>query len=247
MANSNYEKTYALVKSPMNKRLIDKIEKSGQKVIQFPQLETEKIPFDKISGFPVTEWLNFDWLIFFDVFTVDYFLQALEENQMDLFELDTLQVCAYGEAVADRLRFVQLHADVVPQSVETDVVFSALAAYIGEKQMKSKSFLSVIKLSVESEINKKLLEIGAETSELEVYRAKFAETEGNIRLKTLLKSGAVDEFVFSSPEEIIALKEFMSPDLVCEILLETVVTAFNEVTFQSLREYNLKPKYFYMK
>ncbi|MDQ6785412.1 MAG: uroporphyrinogen-III synthase [Acidobacteriota bacterium] len=247
MPNATNEKTYALVSSPLNKRLAGRIEMSGCKVIQFPPIETQKVAFDKKSGVLITEWLNFDWLIFFDVFAVDYFLQTLEENQMDFFELDEFRVCALGEAVADRLRFVQLHADVIPQSVETGAVFDALSAYIGEDMIMSKSFLLVKKRSPENEINIRLSEKGAIVAELEIYRASFTETGENVRLKTLLKGGAIDEFVFSSTEELIALKELLSPDLLAEVLFETDVSATDDVTFQSLKEYNLKPKYFYPK
>lgn len=247
MSNSTNEKTYALVSSPLNKRLAARIETSGRRLVQFPPIETEKIALDEKSDVSANDWLNFDWLIFSDVFAVDYFLQTLEENGKDFFELDGLRVCALGEAVADRLRFVQLHADVIPQSVETEAVFAALSAYIGEDAVGGKSYLSVKKRSAENEINKKLTEKGAIAAELEIYRAKFAETGENIRLKILLKGGAIDEFIFSSTEELITLKEFLSPDSLSEVLFETEVSATDDVTFQSLKEHNLKPKYFYLK
>lgn len=247
MPNPTNEKTYALLPSPMNKRLAARIEANGSRIIRFPQIVTEKIASGKYPGLPAIDWLNFDWLIFFDVLAVDYFLQMLEENKTDFFELDTLRVCALGEAVADRLRFVQLHADVVPHSIETGAVFSALSDYIGENQIRNNSFLSVKKQAAENEINKRLTDCGAKANELDIYSAEFEQTGENIRLKTMLKNGAIDEFVFSSTEELISLKVFLSPDSLMEFLFETSVSATDDVTFQSLKEYNLKPKYFYLK
>jgi len=247
MINSTTEKTYALVSSPLNKRLAARIKASGNRVIQFPRPVTEKIAFDEKAGVCGIDWLKFDWLIFFDVFAVDYFLEMLEENKTDFFELDSFSVCALGEAVADRLRFVQLHADVVPHLIETDAVFSALSAYIGENQVRDKSFLSIKKHAAENQINKKLTLMGAKAEEMEIYRAGFEQTGEDIRLKTLLKNGAIDEFVFSSTEELIALKEFILPNSLSDYLFETVVSATDDVTFQSLKEYNLQPKHFYLK
>lgn len=245
MSNSTVEKTYALVSSPMNKRLADKIEASGARLFRFPQVETEKIAFDEKSATAANEWISFDWLIFFDVFAVDYFLQMLEENQTDFFLLDSIRVCALGEAVADRLRFVQLHADVIPQSVASDAVFTALSAYIGESKIRAEKFLSIKKSSAETEINNKLREKGAVAAELEIYRTRFAENSENIRLKTLLKSGAIDEFIFSSTEELISLKEFFPGESLSEVFFETIISATDTVVFQSLKEHNLAPKYFY--
>lgn len=244
MSISSNEKTYAVVSNPANKKLISKLETSGAKVIRFPQVLTEKISLDEKSNGLLRQSTNFDWLIFFDVFAVEYFLRALEETGIDFFELDAARVCAFGEAVADRLRFAHLHADVIPSFVEPDAVFTSLAGYIGADEIDGKSFLSIKRRAAQNEIIDKLSEKGAIVAELEIYGASLAESSEAARLKALIKGGAIDEFVFSSPEDLPALQLFLPSDSIPEILLEINISAADEVTFQSLTEHNLKPRFF---
>ena len=239
MTNSTPEKIYALVANPANKKLISELEANGAKVIRFPQIETEKTPLDEKSVRLLENLHDFDWLIFSDVFAADYFLLTLEENGRDFYELDALRICTLGEAVADRLRFVQVHADVVPGSVKTEAVVASLAAYIGETEIGGKRFLLIKRVTsaAENEIVNKLNEKGAVVSELEIYRAEITDASGeNARLKALLAGGAIDEFVFTAPADFIALEELAPSRLLSEILRETKISGTDEVTLQFLRE-----------
>lgn len=247
MTSVNSEKTYALLASPNSKRIIKTIEKAGAKVILFPPVQTAPLVFGEESRKILSEAFDYDWLIFFDVLAVDYFLRKIEETETDLFALDMSRICALGEAVADRLRFVRLHADVVPLSVEPQAVFDALTAYIGEEQLGGKRFLIIKRKSAESEIKIKLNGRGAFAAELEIYETIVEEQTENARLKALLKGGAVDEFVFTSPEDLIALRAFLRADSVADFFNETKISAADEVTFQSLREHRLNPRYFSVK
>ncbi len=241
MENQNAAKTFALAASSSNKKLAAEIAASGATVISFPQIETEKALLDEKSNAFLNDLTEFDWLIFFDVFAADYFLQQLEENEKDFFELDALRVCALGEAVADRLRFVQVHADVVPNSSKTDAIVAALAAYIGEGEIGGKCFLAIKRrTAAETEIENALKEKGAVVSELEIYRARISAAAGETaRLKALLAGGAIDEFVFTAPADFIALEELAAQKLLAEILRETKISATDEVTLRFLRERDL--------
>ncbi len=247
MAISSNEKTYALIANPANEKRASALGASGANVIQFPPIKTEKLILDKKSTALFSKLTGFDWLIFLDIFAVDYFLQTLEEYEIDLFELDAVRVCALGEAVSDRLRFASLHADVIPSSVKSDAVLASLSDYIGENNISGKSFLSIKRLFAEYKTKNKLSEKGAIVTELEIYRGEIVGANENARLKALLKGGAIDEFVFSSAEDLIALKEFAVSNSLAKILSETKISATDQITFQSLKEHNLKARYFHLK
>ena len=243
MPNFN-EKTYALFSTPTNKKIIAALEEQGIKVFQFPPLEIEKTVLEEKSIHCIKNLGTFDWVIFPDVLTVDYFLQILEENEIDLFEMDSLQVCAFGETVADRLRFVQLHADIIPTSIEATYVFLALSDYIGKDGLKNLKFLLAKETSLEYEIQEKLIEKGAIVFEMPVYQMKISRADEITKLKILLKSGAIDEFVFSSPADLIALKLYFGDDKISSILSEVKVSAIDKAMFQTLNEHNLKSNKF---
>lgn len=241
------EKTYALFYTPANKKIVVVLENSGAKVFRFPPLETEKINLDEESIAAVKNLGSFDWIIFPDVLTVDYFLQILQENEIDLFEMDAARVCAVGEAVADRLRFAELHADVVPTSIAAANVFLALSDYIGRDRLGSLRFFLPKESAAQYEIIEKLIGNGATVIESSIYRAKFSATGEIAKLKTLLKGGAIDEFIFSSPTDLIALKCFFDNDSISAILSEINVSAADKAILQTLKEHDLKANFFRLK
>ncbi len=244
MQNSADQKTYGLFSTIANRKLIGELESGGAKVFQFPPIETEKVILDKTSINYLQNLMNFDWIIFPDVFAVDYFLQALEVCGVDYFELDAVSVYALGEAVADRLRFVQLHADLIPNFVQTESVFLTLTNFISQNGFENLHFLLLKEIFSSIEITKKLTENKAIVTELPIYQALITDKREVAKLKVLLTNGAIDEFIFSSPTDLISLKCLFWDDSMSEILSETEVSATDEVMLQALKEHNQKPKFY---
>lgn len=243
MPNLN-EKTYALFSTPTNKKIIAALEEKGAKVFQFPPLETEKTVLDEKFIACIKNLNAFDWVIFPDVLTVDYFLQILEENEIDLFDMDSMRVCAFGETVADRLRFVQLHSDIIPTSIEATQIFLALSDYIGRDGLNKMKFLLLKETSLEYEIKEKLIEKGANVFEFPIYQAKISRTDEITKLKILLKSGAIDEFIFSSPVDLIALSFYFGKNRLSAILSDVTVSILDRAVSQTLNEHNLRSNLF---
>jgi len=242
MSNSADQKTYGLFSTPANRKLARELESGGAKVFQFPPIETENVILDKTAISYLQNLSKFDWVIFPDIFAVDYFLQALEMCEIDSFELDAVSVFAFGEAVADRLRFVQLHADLIPNFVETESVFLTLANFISRNGLENLRFLLPKEIFSSIEITKKLIENKAIVTELPIYQAQITDKKEVSKLKVLLTSGAIDEFIFSSPTDLIALKYLFSDNSTSKILSETEVSATDEVMFQALKEHNQTSK-----
>lgn len=243
MPNSADQKTYGLFSTVANRKLIRELESVGAKVFQFPPIETENVILDKTSIAYLQNLSSFDWVIFPDVFTVDYFLQALEMCEIDFFELDAVSVLAFGEAVADRLRFVQLHADLIPNFVETENIFLTLSNFINQNGLENLRFLLPKEIFSSIEITKNLTKNKAIVKELPIYKVRISDKREVSKLKVLLTGGAIDEFIFSSPTDLIALKYLFSDNSMSEILAETKVSATDEVMFQALKEHNQKPKF----
>ncbi|MCY7375412.1 MAG: uroporphyrinogen-III synthase [Pyrinomonadaceae bacterium] len=237
MTDSGNDKTYAIFDAPLNRKIVGDLEKSGANIFLFPLIKTEKIELNEKEAAHLTSLENFDWLIFADVFAVDYFLETLAETTIDAFELDDLRVCAVGEAVADRLRFASVHSDVIPAKVETPEVFSALINYIGETG--GLRFLYLASDSDENDLAKNLRAKNAEVVELPIYRAIPNKSSQLIKLKTLLKGGAIDEFILTAPDDLIALKNYLGPENLAGVLAEIVVSAADGVMFQAAKEHYL--------
>ena len=244
MINFAAQKTYALFQTPNNKKLIADLKNRGAKVLEFPPLETVGINANEKSAERLKNLTQFDWIIFPDAFAVNYFLHRLEENSIDFFELDDLRVCAFGEAVSDCLRFVQLHADVIPNSIEPQTVFKAITDYIGGVDLNNFTFLFPRENSSKYELTNLLKNAGAEISEFPVYQINSVKTTEVTKLKVLLEGGAVDEFIFSTAEDVFALNFYFSGEIE-DLKKEVKTSAVGDVAFQSLKEYGFKPRLFH--
>lgn len=240
------KKTFGLVGSPQNKKLIADLKTTGEEVLVFPPLNPVKNPLTEPQKALFQNLSGFDWIIFTDVYAADFFIEAMAETETDFFELDRLTVAALGEAVADRLRFVQAHTDVIPSNLSDKAVFSAISEYAGG-DLQNLRFLVVCEESAGLQLTENLRLRGAKVEKLSIYRARIDDQTDNSKLKTLLRGGAVDEFVFSSAEDLIGLRFFGSGEDLETILLDTKISTTTEIAFQTLRENGFRPLYFHFK
>lgn len=235
-----------MIDSPLNKRLISRLTENGAEVLVFPPLKTSPAEISVEAVEIIKNPTTFEWIIFTDVFAAEYFIEAMREQATDFFALDELKVCAHGEAVADRLRFDQIHSDIIPANSNDEIVFSTISQYAGDK-IDGENFLILRENSTPFRVAEMLLNEGASIYQLPVYAAAFDDEKELTKLKTLLKGGAVDEFIFSSAEDILALKLLFTGEDLAENLTGIKAFATTEIAFQTLQEYGLRPLYFHYK
>lgn len=236
MLNFSAAKTYGLFDSAANRKTITELGKIGAEFVLFPNI-TAKI----VENAELENILNdFDWLIFPDVYTVEFFLQKLEETGFEFYELDALRVCAYGESVSDRLRFAQLHADVITNSIKTLDVLQSLNDYIfDEAEFAALRFLILTEANSKIEISDELKKLNSSVTERPIYQVEVENDTTFAKPKALLKGGAIDEFIFSSPFDAINLSHIFQTDSLAEVLAETKLTATDNQTLQTLEEFRL--------
>ena len=246
MSDTDLKKTYGLVENPLYKNLISRLKQSGENILIFPAVKAAKLELSQRQLNLLKNPAEFDWIILADVWAADFFIEILGNLDVDFFELDHSTICAAGEAVADRLRFVQVHADVIPSKINDEAIFSAISDYAGKK-LKDLRFLLVGGNYSGSELIERLRGENAAVEELIIYQAELQDDSAHARLKTLLKGGAADEFIFFAPEDLLSLKILFSGEKLAEILTEIRVSAASEVVFQTLQEAGLRPLYFHDK
>ncbi|HEX8246945.1 MAG TPA: uroporphyrinogen-III synthase [Pyrinomonadaceae bacterium] len=244
MSDSLNAKTYAIFSKPSNRKIISRLRDEPNEVIEFPFVEAEKIELNSADKTLIKNVFGFEWIIFPDLYAVEFFLEALAQANLEFFELDSSRILAVGEAVADRLRFAQIHADVIPARIDAETVFAALRDYLfDEEEFKNLRVLMPKESAFDAALTEMLRRNESAVTELNIYRLKTEDASGLTKLKALLKGGAVDEFVFTSPADVLNLAAGFGEKLK-DLLAGTSVSATDETTFQTLREYELRPLYF---
>lgn len=248
MSESISARATAIFADPLNEKLIGRLRgEANVNLIEFPFFSPAPVASDDQTESAIANLSQFDWLVFPDVYAVEFFLERLAAGGIDFFALDDLRVCAAGEAVADRLRFVQLHADVIPTRVDAPGILSAVGDYLSsdEREFENLRILLPKEAASVSPLSRALGEKGSQVTELSAYSLQTVGGAGKglSRLEALLAGGAIDEFVFASPAEVSNLEIIFRRELK-DLLTDARVLASDEITFQSLVERGLRPLYF---
>ncbi len=236
--------TYALFSTPINKQIIAQFRDQEKKFFLIPNIETEKLVLDEFAENAVKTALNFDWIIFTDIFTVDYFIDFLREFEIDLFDLDSVRICAFGEAVSDRLRFSEIHADIISSSINPESIFKSINSYLAGEDYSNLKFLIFKELTNQIELAEIIKTANSGVSEISLYQIMESDKAKITKIKALIAGGAIDEIIFSGPADLIAFKKIF-PDADSQNIFSGIrFSAANEVMFQMLGEYGFRPVFF---
>jgi uroporphyrinogen-III synthase len=85
-----------------------------------------------------------------------------------------------------------------------------------------------------------LRENSSKVSELEIYEIENLNDPEITKLKALTVGGAIDEFVFNAPEDVFNLAKIIGIRNLPQILADIKIEAFNEITLQTLSEFDVK-------
>ncbi len=233
--------TVGIIKNGRNKQLINFLRTQNKNVVEFAEIKTECLELSEQQLLIFNSLEKFDWLVFTDVFTVECFFIVLENIGFELFELDGYKICAFGEAVADKLRFSQIHSDVIPSKLSAEVILSDIKDYIfDEKQFLKSKFLIVKSQNKISELVNVFEKNAVQFIELEIYKSISDKNSSNTKSLALLAGGAIDRFIFTSPEDLETLLHYAPDKKPNDFLADIKPEATDSVTEQTLRENGLE-------
>ncbi|MCS6875102.1 MAG: uroporphyrinogen-III synthase [Pyrinomonadaceae bacterium] len=207
------------------------------KVIPLPEAQIAKTE----DFFKPFEPSRFDWLILNDYLSTKIFLEKLKLDNYDLFNLDEIKICAGTESVFDLLRLHQIHSDLVATDGTVQSIFNALTDYV-DRQFGGLNVAVFKEKNQKLQIAELLEKERAKVTEISLYELKLENRKELLRLKTLVKGGAIDAIVFASPEETLILELLFREDL-SDLLSQMEIFAADEMTFQALIEKKLRARY----
>ncbi|QQS42052.1 MAG: hypothetical protein IPM63_03660 [Acidobacteriota bacterium] len=185
---------------------------------------------------------RFDWVLFPDILSVERLGFLAESRGVDLFQFDSCVICALGEAVADQLRFIQLHADIIPSDLTERSIARSVADYAGGEPVLGKRTLLVIG-SVEEALPRGL-PIGSfggiET--LWLFELRRGGLQGFAREKALFKGGAADAVFVSSAYDLVLLRVLEQAHGFDVLGSGEEILCADELTKSALRELGLEAR-----
>ncbi len=231
------KKKIGIFDTSANKSKIENLETQGYEVFRLPTLEiVENDLALQINNFKNLISEN-DWLIFSDIFTVDIVVNRLAENKFDIYELDQVRICTLGEAVADRLRFSQVHSDVIPGKLNPNRIISDLLSYIAsDNEMKGSSFTIFEGKDRKNGIFEEFEKANINAKQILIYDTVIVNGIEASRIKLLIENGAVDEVILFSVEELEYFRILLDLNGLNEISELVQISSTDEIVLKSIDE-----------
>ena len=175
-----------------------------------------------------------EWLAFSDLRAADIFLADLEALGIEPFSLDEVSIYASGEAVSDRLRFAQVHSDLIPRKLGEPEELEEIGSYCGKGNLDGTNFC-VLHTGDTCEFPVTGLRAsGAAVSLTRLDLPGARKTDA--KTLALLKGGAFERYHFFSPFDVYDLVQLLAPQRLSVALKSAQVTASDAASSRSLAE-----------
>lgn len=216
-------------------------EQFGARVVSFPTIEIAAPESYADLDAAIVNLSIYDWLVFTSANGAEHFLRRFQAQNLETSELDYLQVCAIGEATAERLRLAQIHLDIIPTDSRAEGVFAALENYLGGRS----EFANVRFLLPRSAIARdfllvRLREAGAIVDDPAAYQTLLPAAPETGKLKALLQGGAIDCVTFTSPSTFKNFVRIFGEENLRQLLKGVTIACLGEVTAHAVGEFDFK-------
>lgn len=215
------------------------LEGLGARVYLFPTIEIAAPDSYADLDAAIKNLSSYDWLVLTSVNAAEHFLLRLEANNVEIFELDYLRLCAIGEATAERLRLAQIHIDVLPSEANAEAVFATVSEYIGGTE----AFENLKFLLPRSNIGRdylpiKLREAKAIVDAPTAYQTVLPRDSSGetTKMKALLQGGAIDCLTFTSPSTFKNFVQIFADFDLDKMLKDVAIAALGETTAEAIKQ-----------
>jgi uroporphyrinogen III methyltransferase/synthase len=178
--------------------LVRLLEARGASVRELPMIRIEPPADPGPLRRAVRSVDSFDWVVFLSVNGVEGFWRELRAAGLDARALAASRVACVGPGTAAALARRGVAPAVVPEEYVAEALLEALAR---AEALSGKRILLPRGAGGRAVLPEGLRALGAEVTEVEVYRT-VPEVEHAAELRELLRAGAVDALVFTSPSTV---------------------------------------------
>ncbi len=221
---------------------VAELEDYGARVLLCPTIEiAEPENYERLDE-AIDHLYGYDWIVFTSVNGVDYFLRRLKTREHQISELDSLRVCAIGEATAERLQKAHVHVDVIPEEFKAEGVFTALERYAGGREaLSGLNFLLPQAAVARDFLPAALQDAGARVDVVTAYRTVQPNGLDRGRVSALLTGGGADCIAFTSSSTVRNLALLFDTHDLTPILSGVVVACIGDITAGTANEYGIHP------
>jgi uroporphyrinogen III methyltransferase/synthase len=180
------------------------LQQVGFSTITWPQVAMQ--PPETFAGLDeaIENLFGYDWLIFVKADAARFFLSRFEQQGHDISNLDSLRVCAIGEATAAVLEQSKVHVDVVATKTYPNAVIDSIATYAGGRDLLQRLNFLIPQASIGRDYLKNEFEDAEARADVIIAYQTVATVDLTrlIALQTMLLTGSVDGVIFANDSEV---------------------------------------------
>jgi uroporphyrinogen-III synthase len=229
--NSDLNGRTVLIAPAAPPELVAGLERHNARVINWPEIGIGNPESFTALDETIENLFGYDWLLFTTDHGAEFFLRRLQDLRHEISELDTLRVCAIGEATVARLEASQVHIDLIPNAPRAEAVFEAIESYAGGRAALGRLNFLIPRASMARDALSDMLEdAGARVDMVATYRTVSHNPLGLTQINALLAGGGIDCLVLTDPESVKSLAELFDTNDLSGILDGVAVVCMDEET-----------------
>jgi uroporphyrinogen III methyltransferase/synthase len=176
----------------------------GFKVMTWPELSIQPPPSVATLDEAIENLFGYDWLVLVSVDAVRFFLERLIKQGHDVSKLDSLRVCAIGEATAAALGESQVHVDVIATNTTATGIIEDIANYAGGSECLQRLNFLLPQAAIGRDYLKPQLEAAdARADVVLAYQTVAANDATRLSvLHSLLLTGSIDAVAFANENDV---------------------------------------------
>jgi len=215
------------------------LEDYGARVLNWPRVEIGAPPNVAALDEAIANLFGYDWIIFSNVHSVEYFLRRFHQLGHQTSELDELRIWAVGASTNERLETSQVHVDLIGAANRVEDLATEFKIFLARNEsLVAMNFLVPRAINSCETLSDKLRELGARVDVAVAYRTVTNDSD-LVQLKALLRGGGVDCILLSSVKEIEAIVELADTgDL--SMLFRDAIAAVDEAVIGQTAQFGLR-------
>lgn len=195
----------AVIDNEQNGREIRRLASMGYNVVRLPPVVLTPVALSAKDLASISAADTFDIAVFSDERAVDLLAGVADAADIDLFVFDGVTTVVSGEPVADRLRFLQLHADIIPSPAPGDGMCEAVKEYLGgEEDLSEASVLifQTVEMDDGNRIAATLADAGASVTKVIFAEAAVGDGREAAKLKALSIGGGFEAVHYAATYDV---------------------------------------------
>jgi uroporphyrinogen III methyltransferase/synthase len=221
--------------------LSPQFESAGFQTITWPSLQLTPLENFAALDEAIANLYGYDWIIFVNPDAVRFFVERLEKQSREVSDLDSLRVCAIGEATATALEHARVHVDVVATQTNPSAIVEQLGTYAGGIEHLDRLNFLLPQAAIGRDYLKEHIEnIGARADVVVAYQTVANDDLTRLAgLQSMLLTSSVDAVVFNDPDEVSELARVFDTNDLGALMRNTLVLTIGDATTNAAQAFGI--------